>query len=505
MRHVTLNVILDPRFALESDILALYDAGELDAKGLLVIGFQAVKASTTQLHNQTVAAQLDALKNSYEELLRKVQQEFQLRVTDKTNEMNKVRSILQSTYEHSRNDYIGRIRTLEESLVELKSHYTNVLQDATSVVERSFCVKLSEKENEIRMLRDRLDRDISVAVQDKETEIRVLREKLDAMQNAKYLQRDTQLAVLEEKVEVLQSSKEVLLDELKASREQAKTLQYEFMNALRNEEIAALKKQLAAVRGSNFSKGVVGENFVRHILQRSFPDMEANDKSGASAESDLHLIRHGDNRFLAVECKNKGMITLQDVDKSLRDIVFLKQKYGDMFAGYIFVSLKSVNIPKKGTTFEIQNGDIPVAWVGYDADLEGTNDVIHDTLPLLIKLVWKTGDVLRDIIGNSKLTTQVEDQLMKFRESIGYVLRDSLSKFEQNAKAICNLQTSVKILNDNNTSLLTSFASYIDLHSLHSIGNASDNTMTDDLKCSTCGKMYKRRADYIKHIGICKS
>lgn len=129
--------------------------------------------------------------------------------------------------------------------------------------------------------------------------------------------------------------------------------------ALLKSEIASLNTKLSVVQSTNFYKGEEGENLVKAILHSNFISYEIKDASSQSKTADVHLIAPS-NKFVAIECKNKQTITATDVKKSLDDIKNLKQN--DNFIGYFFVSIKSNNIPKKGSLFYEIIDDIPVIW-----------------------------------------------------------------------------------------------------------------------------------------------
>jgi len=153
--------------------------------------------------------------------------------------------------------------------------------------------------------------------------------------------------------------------------------------ALLKSEITSLNTKLSVVQSTNFYKGEEGENLVKAILHANFISYEIKDASSQSKTADIHLIAPS-NKFVAIECKNKQTITATDVKKSLDDIKNLKQN--DSFIGYFFVSIKSNNIPKKGSLFYEIIDDIPVIWYATN----NTSYLEHDVINLVKMLFMHT-------------------------------------------------------------------------------------------------------------------
>ena len=131
-------------------------------------------------------------------------------------------------------------------------------------------------------------------------------------------------------------------------------------------KIEQLERMLIAKEQLPVFKGQVGEEFVRQILAQACPECEIVNKSKETKCGDLHVI-NGADEFVAIEVKNKDVITAADVKKSIADILHLKAiNPARKFAGYIFASLKTRNIPKKGSLFFESIDGIPVIWVACD-------------------------------------------------------------------------------------------------------------------------------------------
>jgi alkylated DNA nucleotide flippase Atl1 len=274
-----------------------------------------------------------------------------------------------------------------------------------------------------------------------------------------------------------------------------------------------LQAEIAALKGSNFSKGIVGESLLRSVLGRAFPHFEVVDKSGTVAESDIHLVNSEEGTFIAIESKNKANITIQDVEKSMRDIDYLKQKYGSRFAGYVFVSLRTPSIPKKGTSFEVVHDSIPVAWIGCDPSNESMiYDLICEVLPTIVKVIHCVAKVL----GKLAVTSDESDQEVRaFREEVCMFVHNALVRVESNVKVLASLQNSVKTLLDTNNALITDIQRFVTAHNIspkNHCGKVSDSlNKTPDqggkfaatLLCEGCGVSFKRKCDFSRHAKTC--
>lgn len=129
--------------------------------------------------------------------------------------------------------------------------------------------------------------------------------------------------------------------------------------------LSQLQSENERLRGSNHVKGARGEAAAMASLRRAFPDRVFLDTSARGAESDFHMV-DAEGGVLAVEVKNKAVVTAGDVDKSMRDVRELLERLGGRLVGYLFVSLRTRNIPRKGAlALEAVHG-VPVMWYGLD-------------------------------------------------------------------------------------------------------------------------------------------
>lgn len=185
---------------------------------------------------------------------------------------------------------------------------------------------------------------------------------------------------------------------------------------------------------SNYEIGSKGESSLTASISNVCKNWEIKDMSTFAAESDIHIVNMKGS-IIAFECKNKKMIKYADVQKSCRDISFLKDKYGDKFIGYMFVSLRSVNIPHR-EFFHLIHG-IPTIWYGQ------TENESNNTLERVIELVINLSSDM--LISN----TSIDDLPLKIN-SISNVIANNRNQIAIVNKQICQMFKSVKIMEDNN-------------------------------------------------------
>ena len=212
------------------------------------------------------------------------------------------------------------------------------------------------------------------------------------------------------------------------------------LNNYRSDEIASLKTEinvlntkLAVIQSTNFYKGEEGENKIKSILNTNFISYEIKDTSSLTKTADIHLVAPN-NKFIAIESKNKQTITAADVKKSIEDIQNLKQN--DSFVGYIFVSLKSNNIPKKGSLYYEVIDDIPVIWYA-------TNNLtyLERDLTMLVKLLF-----MHTTKQNVNEITASLNEYFNRIQDLKKIVEDSLKSLTVLRKNITNMKNSIDYL-----------------------------------------------------------
>lgn len=464
------NILLDAdNVPVERELYDKYVANTLDAKNMLIIGHMAVMASTRHLQLDREAKDLTAFQARYDKLIDDMKREYQ---------------------EKAENMAARIINDKDKDIALIQERLTSTRETA-----------LTEKEHEIRMLRQQLhnanqmqDAAVAMALFDKEKENAQLKEQVSVLSLTKRNENDSKIAALQEHINVLQKT-------LAESRESSNAAQANLIKSFRDDEIASLQSQIASLKGSNFSKGVVGENSVRKWLMNAFPDCEIADKSGIASESDLHIIKPN-GEFIAVECKNKNIITVQDVDKSVRDIHYLRDRYGDKFVGYIFISLRSMNIPKKGCGNLETHTDsyVPVYWYGQmDFDEDDNNAVSF------VNALWTIAGTLKNFRSKFRdMDSNNTDYQRKIDEMLG-CFKNSLDKLNANQKSVASLIQTARAIQDNNNSVIQAIGNIMsnaieDHHNLH-VGDLS--SFVEQHACDNCKRTFTRKSDLTRHVKKC--
>ena len=228
--------------------------------------------------------------------------------------------------------------------------YKNGLSDNTkyeSFIQEQILIGLSEKTLEyseslkkkdiyIESLLENIDDKISAAIYKKDIEISALNSSLMTYKNLFY-EKDAICSVLKE----------------------------------REEEIKTLKN-------TNHVKCFLGENLVQTQLANWYP-ADAIEHTGKTAhEGDIHWTY--DKKIILIECKYKKQIQKIDVDKFYADMK--KTKY----AGGIFISIVTPNIPTKGDSCIELLDNMPIMFLGFSSEEDFINRA-HVLFDIFKKLV----------------------------------------------------------------------------------------------------------------------
>ena len=227
-----------------------------------------------------------------------------------------------------------------------------------------------------------------------------------------------------------------------------------------NAEISKLRStiqekdnDIQILRNSNFCKGILGENAVRDILLDAFCDYAVKDMSGCATESDIHL-ENPSGEFLAIECKNKASITSLDVEKSIRDVTSLKNTYGTKFTSYLFLSLRTCNVPKRGYTFEVIDGK-PVIWFG----VSDVNTCRREILAI-VKVALGLGQLFKAVQSQSQ-GSQVDT--IKFVKGIFTKIQKNVGMYKKIGDTVSLLQTQIGTITEANVGVLGDIETYLKL------------------------------------------
>jgi hypothetical protein len=452
MCHVISPVIvLEESNPVEHEILETHKMGLLDVKKLLTIGHLAVKASTHQHHYNDTKFQLSALKESYDVM------------------MNTLK--LQSN-----NDLEAQRQVYQELLNEIKTRHTEQLE----LVKNEFLQ--AKRQLEI----------VSASTEE------AIEEKVRSRVNH-------ETTIMQERIRHQKAREEDLLCQLANAKVEREQMQRDFIKTIKDEDVAALQAQIAMLKGQNHTKGILGENAITELLAGQFLEYEILDKSGTAAESDIHVVRNNDNCFIAIESKNKKCITNQDVEKSIRDIGFLKSKYGNRFVGYLFTSLRTPNIPRKGLRFEFTDG-VPTIWFGMDnSDDSVLSQQLQTSLPIMVRLLFTLADTK---LHNSADTTNTFIELQSLLSSL-------IQRLEHSQKTIASMSHSLKSIQDDNNNM---YAMVLEFISANGLNNTATPTKTQPVKrkalsidsegdgglnCVKCGREFSRKCDLQRHQNKC--
>lgn len=469
MQKLSIDLSLCNNISIEKEIIQLYNDNNLDAKSLLIMGYMALKAAAHMHISTKESSELHFVKNAYDTLLQDIKNCYSDKWKDQSKEFDMYKQLLENTTNAYKTDYVTQLQNIQSSynlaVESMRKETINSSQLAICQLAVENERELAKKDNEIASLREKLAWNdalslskSAVLIAEKEQHIAVLTDKLTGL-----VQRE-------------QERKEV--DMLKTSKSH-------------QEEVESLKEQIAVLKGSTFSKGIVGENIIKGMLVKHFPKHEVIDKSGTTAESDIHLSRPSDGAFIAFECKNKATVTLQDVQKSMRDITELKDKYGERFSGYVFVSLRSLNIPSKGTAFELIDGHVPVAWIGCDE----TVPAYIDCLPAITEVLWSVSESMQSIQSLQDFSKHMDN----FRKGVSELMHDVSTQFEANIKGLSYIQSSARSIIDNQHNILKGIKRFIELNAHYLPTNATSSGFC----CYVCKKEFKRKGDLTRHQKSC--
>jgi hypothetical protein len=164
-----------------------------------------------------------------------------------------------------------------------------------------------------------------------------------------------------------------------------------------NEVVKGKDAEIARLRNTSVARGRAGEGFVENVVAARYPSFDVRRCGHEARSMDIHVHAGGvddpmASRFFAIETKVKARCTRGDITKFERDFDALHDAHGDAFAGAIFVSVASPNIPHKGSlALEVRSAK-PLIYVGFhDADHE-----LPAVLPLVVEVLLRLADRLRE-------------------------------------------------------------------------------------------------------------
>jgi hypothetical protein len=274
-------------------------------------------------------------------------------------------------------------------------------------------------------------------------------------------------------------------------------------STLHSSEVQRLKDALTTaqcenerLRGSNHVKGIQGEAVVMAVMRREFEDWVFTDTSSRGAQSDFHMTSVGGD-LIAVEVKNKAAVTVGDVEKSTRDVHALLERFGGKLIGYVFVSLRTRNIPHKGgLSIESVQG-VPVLWYGADAHEDAS--ILLDAsnaadLGRSARLLADVGRCMRRVSDDTTSSNALFDRL-----------NTSLARTESMRRMLGALDDSLLAARRHAASLSSTVdTSFRELEAfLRAEGNLGTVGVCSHVTCETCNRQFANSKGLAIHRRTC--
>jgi hypothetical protein len=267
------------------------------------------------------------------------------------------------------------------------------------------------------------------------------------------------------------------------------------------------QQQAERLKGSNYVKGASGEAAVAAVFRRTFDDWAFSDTSSEGAQSDFRLESSRDGSVIAVEVKNKAVVTAGDVSKSVRDVRELLEKLGEgKLAGYAFVSLRTRNIPHKGSlAIECVHG-VPVLWYGIDSSFSGgqLDDADAQDMARCAKLLADVGRSLR-APATDTASAASDKQVVAVMER----LAQQLKHIDGTRRTLASLQDALSAARRHAATVAASLdASFRDLEAFlraegGAAGGADETTQQQQYACATCPRTFCKKAGLTLHAKRC--
>ena len=259
------------------------------------------------------------------------------------------------------------------------------------------------------------------------------------------------------------------------------------------EENTRLLTELSCLKNTNVYKGQQGEKRIRNILAEHFTDCEILDTSKTGGLSDVHLVTK-DGDVYVFESKNKATISAQDVEKSYADVDLLRAEYGDRLKGYVFVSHKTRNIPKKGNLYIECIGNMHIVWVGVNESDDVLDILMVAVMRLLMSLRLVLVEHSKDIVDIDRMMCSIKEKLEILMHNINLC-----STIQEN---ITSMSLSLNHLQNNNKELYNSIMDITGIKEQfpkHSKSH-TNKAKRGRLQCSQCDLVFNRKCDLTQHL-----
>jgi hypothetical protein len=494
---LSLEINFDIKNTIDQEFIVWFENNKERCKPLLLMGFLMVENGLTLYYDEKYKKEVESIWIEKYERLQCENQKYLQACKETNTQLHCLKDVYERLYEEKykvayenkmhqitvdREDEVMRLMSKIEQLKVSLDEERCLFQEQKQALNKELLVLKDQNAIEFEAL---LERRIEETTKVKDVEVISLKTQIDELRQ-NYNDIKGKCKEYEDKyTEAITLSKDDYTKFIKDEKIMELT-----------QVINKLNGELNVFKSSNTYKGAIGEKCLRDIISNNFIDCEVIDTSKTGGVSDIHVILpHGG--IIAIESKNKANITNQDVCKSLTDIHTLNEMHGDKFQGYLFVSHRTRNIPKKGGLYyEVSPEGIPIIWYGVS---EGDN--IEPGLIMLMK-------VLLCVCSSNVLN---KDEHME--TDINLIMNVVKAKMEivaENVKLCSSIQENVNaMLHNVNTLKMNNQKIYDDLlyelgikeGSLQrSTGGILEHVKGDGLTCNICNKVFKRKCDLKNHL-----
>jgi hypothetical protein len=295
----------------------------------------------------------------------------------------------------------------------------------------------------------------------------------------------------------------IKIQTLEQENKEVLTSKYDQLERLRNDEyinqlkstIAKQQTEMAVLKNSNAYKGFEGEKCIKDILCRLFTDCEVRDTSKKGGQSDIHLVTR-DGFVIVIESKNKSVITNQDVEKSYSDINVLTKQFGNKLIGYIFVSHRTPNIPKKGNMYFERHDNLPVVWYGMEDTAYST--LLEQGLFIIVKLL------MCDKCSSNEVAEKADDNLEKMFSTVKgalTVIGENIATCAKLQDNINGISMTINTMAHSNQQLYENITQTlgIEMPSV-SLSPSTSKKCVSNYVCMQCKTTFKRKCDLTNHM-----
>jgi hypothetical protein len=519
----------------ENGLVSFYDDKyKQDIEGIWLDKYnQAVseKSRLEKVNNETLA-QLESVKSVYEQTYESklrgltdslteqhMQRTKQLEMQIKSHEerIDDERRRLRAQFQEEMDVILHRLQESQQSLKTIREETKSLVQDVKFEYEDEILLLKEKHEDELSSIQNKKKReciDITTmyeALKEKHTALEIKLESVEKKyeQSSKHRiqeglkQKDVEIVLLKKQAcqytqqlqdvnkqlhNLQKENKEITNSKLEALQKQYNDT---YVTTLKD-TITKLKTELDIVKNTNAYKGSQGEQCIKDILCKQFLDCDVQDTSKKGGQSDIHLITK-EGYVIAIESKNKAKITSEDVEKSYSDLKILAKQYGSKLIGYVFISHRTQNIPKKGNMHFERVDNLPLVWYGVE-----DSNILEKGLYVIVKM----------LMCEKSSTTDKDDN--KSLEWTFATIKGSINMLMENTTLCSKVHDSINAMNSNlNKIVANNQQVYNEL--LRCLGEEPTTPVINpstsgQFVCNTCGKVFKRKCDWTNHKKVsCKT